>query len=515
MQLQRITAKRDTLEFCLDTSFFGPLTLNEHTAVVHGTPRLVASETLTFADGRACCQRFAGTHDRIFGRFALQDGQQTLDGICFVTDFADEATENIYPYPQPSSIKTLVCPYNEGQEFGIRQSRFDVSLPAYVSLREAPGTLPYTFEGHTYYFYEDALQELEGMMAGYEVNTLILLNAPRLFGSRGEKELLDICVHPRYQWDDPGAFISAFNMTTEAGQQVYAAFVSFLARRYTRADKKYGRVGGVIISNEINLPYNWGNAGGMPVEDYMQEYTQALRLAWLSGRRYYSDFRVYLSLANLWDDAGVDGKKVYCGRQITDLLGAQARQEGDFPWHMAFHPYPESWLPDFWNDRRAEFHFATPRITYKNMEVLEAYLAQPQLLYRGKARRIIFSEQGFNAEHGPLQALQEKQSAAGYVLAFLKARQMQTVDMLANHSYIDNPREFGLNLGVFRYDENAPGHRGQAKPLADTIRAMDTPAEGLAVAFAREVIDPALFDWLLHPSVECGDPDRSKDVEFG
>ena len=97
----------------------------------------------------------------------------------------------------------------------------------------------------------------------------------------------------------------------------------------------------------------------------------------------------------------------------------------------------------------------------------------------------------------------------------MKARNMKTVDMMANHSTVDNPHEFGLNLGIFRFDPNAPHHRGEAKPLAKAVKAMDTPAEGIAIEFAKQVIDPVLFDWLLHPEVLCDDPDRSSDFEFG
>lgn len=41
-------------------------------------------------------------------------------------------------------------------------------------------------------------------MAGYEVNTLILLNAPSKFFSHEEQALLDVCIHPKYEWGDPG-----------------------------------------------------------------------------------------------------------------------------------------------------------------------------------------------------------------------------------------------------------------------------------------------------------------------
>lgn len=515
MKLKTIAAGRLDLRFTLDEAFGGKLTLREYSPVVHGLPRLLAEETLDFVQGTADCARFAGEHDRLYSRFELFDGGSALGGCRYCTDLDDDVPENAYPYPQPDTIKTLVCDCELGRQFGVKQSRFDVSLPAFVSLTEQDGTIPFRFEGRTYYFYRKALENLEQNMAGFEVNTLILLNAPRLFNSKKEKNLLDICIHPRYEWDNPGAFISAFNMTTEAGQQVYGAFVEFLAERYTRTDKKYGRVGGVIISNEINLQDSWGNVGEMPVDDYVEEYIEAMRLAWLCGRKHYDHFRVYVSLANNWNELHENPLRLYHGRDVIDVLGRLSERDGQFPWNVAFHPYPESWLPDFWNDRRALFNYSTPRITYKNMEVLEAYLAQPQLLYRGVPRRIIFSEQGFNSEKGPLRDLQEKQAAAGYVLEYMKARRMKTVDMMANHATVDNPHEFGLNLGIFRYDPAKPGCRGEAKPIARSIRAMDTPEEAAAIAFARGVIDPALFDYLLDPPIVHGDADRSKDTEFG
>ena len=289
-------------------------------------------------------------------------------------------------------------------------------------------------------------------------------------------------------------------MTRIEGQRVFAAFISFLAENYAQPGMTTGRITGAIISNEINLQYNWGNMGPATPEYYMEEYTQALRIAWIAGTRAYKNFRVYISLANNWNVEHSQPLYFYHGKQLIDLLGENCRRDGDFPWHVAFHPYPESFdHPDFWNDRSALFHAYTPRITYRNMEVLEKYLSNPQFLYRGEPRRILFSEQGFNSGSGPLSGLMQKQAAAGYVLSFMKARQMRTVDMMTHHSTIDNPHEFGLNLGIYRYDPDKPFHRGEAKPIAEMVKVMDTPYEAAAIAFAREVIGGELFDYLLNP----------------
>ena len=428
MKLLSITVCKETLEFALDEAFSGAVKLKEYTPVIHGEERLVAEENLNFTSGKACTARFDGSHDRAFGRFVLED----VSGVCYVTDFADDVPENVYPYPQPDTIKTLVCEYELGKEFGIKQSRFDVSLPGFISLKEQPGTIPFEFEGRTYYFYEEDVRKYAEQITGYDVSTFIVLNCMHNFGSKREKELMKICAHPNYEWGSKEAFISAFNMTTEESVNLYGAFIAFLAMYFTPEENPY-HLGGVVIGNEITIPRFWGNAGVMEIEDYMEEYFHAMRIAWICGKKYYSDFRVYVSLNQEWVNITNQPYRIYNGRRILDLMAEIGARDGDFDWHVAHHPYPED--ADFWNDRRAPFHFNAQIITYRNMEVLEAYLAQPQFLYKGEPRRIIFSEQGFNSPDGPLQKLREKQAAAGYTLAYLKARNMKTVDMMYNHAF--------------------------------------------------------------------------------
>jgi len=97
----------------------------------------------------------------------------------------------------------------------------------------------------------------------------------------------------------------------------------------------------------------------------------------------------------------------------------------------------------------------------------------------------------------------------------MKARNMKTVDMFMHHAYVDNPREFGLNLGIRHYDPDAPRHAGEKKPIWYAIADMDTDHEPERIAQARAFIGDELFDYLLDPPVEYGERDRSKDGEFG
>ncbi|MBP5781552.1 MAG: hypothetical protein J6X34_10025, partial [Clostridia bacterium] len=333
----------------------------------------------------------------------------------------------------------------------------------------------------------------------YDHSTFILLNSARSFGSRGERALLDACIHPDYDAGDPNALISAFNMKTEDGIAYYAAFVEFLVTRYTRPDGKYGRAAGAIIGNEVDMAGIWGNAGDITLSKYMAEYSEAMRLAWQIGRKYCSHFRVYISLTNNWNTFNQNRLRFYTAKSSLEELAARTAAEGDFDWCVAYHPYPENlFWPDFWHDRQAEFTFSTPHVSFRNMEVVEAFLAQPQFLYKGNPRRIVFSEQGFNSMTGPLARNSELDGEAGVVLAYMKARNMKTVDMFTHHSSVDNPDEFGLNLGLIH-------HGGKPKPDYYAFMAMDTDKEPEYVEKARKRIGEDLFDYLLHPVI-AGDP---------
>ena len=50
---------------------------------------------------------------------------------------------------------------------------------------------------------------------------------------------------------------------------------------------------------------------------------------------------------------------------------------GDVDWNVAFHPYPENLFePRTWLDQSATASDDTPRITFKNIELLPRFLAQ-------------------------------------------------------------------------------------------------------------------------------------------
>ncbi len=514
MKILKITADRDSLIFRTDCD--GIFEIKEYTPVTE--TRLLKEEKAESKNGTAMIVRFEGDRDRLLSRFETDCG-----GVCFVTDFEKGVPAADYPYPQPETIKALGGADEEDiKTLGVHQTLLNISLTALMSTVKNDDTEVYLYNGREYYIYKDAIEQNDRIITrawkNGQLTTLILLNSPEQFGSKKEQALWDIALHPRYDWQARDAFLSAFDAVREEGNGYFCAFIDFLMRRYTRSDAKYGRIGGAIVSNEVDSSSVWNNCGETDVDTMTDEYCRTMREVWLLGRKYYASFRVYMSLDQFFYARyrPLEPLHTYKGRDIIDKVNAYGKQQGDFGWAIAYHPYPEDLrCPDFWNDRAPDFTFTTPKITFKNMEVLPDYLSREELLYEGAPRRIIFSEQGFNSQSGVLRDLTEEQAAAAYCLAYIKARNIPTVDLFTHHAYIDNPHEFGLNLGIRRFDESKPDHHGEPKPVYYAMADMDTEREKARIARARAFIGETLFDYLLDPPLTHGDGDNASEIDFG
>lgn len=412
--------------------------------------------------------------------------------------------------------KALSCGNEDLKILGIEHTLLNINLPALMWAEEREDALPFTCQGKEYWFDRKHVEEIDRELQyawSYGIAaTAILLNSPQRFGSHEEEALLKKVIHPDFEWEDKNAFISAFPMETEDGRNYYRAFVEFLSDRYMRDDAKYGRITGYIVSNEVNSQCIWGNAGEKTVEAYTKEYTKALRLTWEASRKYWEDAQVFLSLDHCWGESFYPTRPLsaYRGKDIVDLVLRYGKEMGDFGWGIAYHPYPEDLnYPDFYNDRIPKFYFDTKQITFKNIEVLHSYLAQEAFLYEGQMRPIILSEQGFNSRQDELTELQ---GAAGYTLAYQKMKRLPGILWMTHHAYMDNPKEFGLHLGI--RERNEDGTPGRKRPIYEAMRDMGTEREAERVAWAREFIGEALYRQLECPVVHECDEDRSKEMEF-
>ncbi|HTD64920.1 MAG TPA: DUF5722 domain-containing protein, partial [Candidatus Limnocylindria bacterium] len=112
----------------------------------------------------------------------------------------------------------------------------------------------------------------------------------------------------------------------------------------------------------------------------------------------------------------------------------------------------------------------TPRITFKNIELLPDYLRRSELLYNGQPRRIILSEQGF---HTPKGTNGEAIQAASYCYAYKKIERLDGIDSFILHRHVDHKAEGGLLLGLRGFTPNDMEARPK-KMSYEVFRAADT-----------------------------------------
>ncbi len=405
------------------------------------------------------------------------------------------AAPDTTPFPTPPDIKGLQVQMTEDAlALGIHHAGINVSLGALMDLEKKPGNPRRTCEGEEYAFNEGYAAALDRQIkplsdAGIVVYAIILAYPTK---EAAKDRLL---VHPKARAD--GKYnISAFNTATPEGARWYRAVMEFLASRWSQPDHAHGRVWGWIIGNEVNSHWLWYNMGRVPLEEAASEHEKAVRIAHEAVRKAAANTRVYVSFDHHWriSMAGISPEEATPGRDFLDAFARIARQRGDFDWNVAHHPYPEDLgNPRTWADKSVTLDDNTPKVTFKNLEVLCRHLEKPELLYHGVPRRIILSEQGFHTLAIPEG---EQIQAAAYAYAWEKCRRLPLVDAFIYHRHVDHSQEGGLRLGLW---SNVPGSiadPGKKKQLYELFKKAGTPQWEEAAKFALPVAGLKSWDEL-------------------
>jgi len=380
----------------------------------------------------------------------------------------------VEPYPPAASKKGLqVELVEDALALGVKHAALNFNLAQLIDPRNDTSNPGWESAGRRYCFQRDYLtamdQQIKSLSGRGVIVTMIVLTY-----QSGDPEVNRILIHPRCVTNAPNR-LGNFNTVTDEGRSWLAAALGFCAERWSRPDQKFGRVSGYILGNEVNSHWWWANTGRVTMEEFAEDYLRTVRLAHTAIRAQSSWARVYLSLEHHWNIryAAGDDRQSFPGRAFLDYFARRAREGGDFDWHMAFHPYPENLFePRFWNDQTATTNvLTTPRITFKNLELLPGYLRRSELLFRGAPRSIILSEQGF---HTPTGAEGEIIQAAAYCHAYKKIERLAGIDAFILHRHVDNAHEGGLLLGL-RSLQPKDGESRPRKKIYDCFRAADTP----------------------------------------
>ncbi|MGI8965333.1 MAG: DUF5722 domain-containing protein, partial [Limisphaerales bacterium] len=363
---------------------------------------------------------------------------------------------------------------------GVKHAALNFNFGQMIVLEPELDDLRWESDGRTFYFRRSYIEVADGRIkplsdSGAAVS-LILLNY-----ERGDTNLNKILLHPNYDFACPQN-LSAFNTATPEGLAYFEAGVEFLAARYSAKDYPHGRVVNYIVGNEVNSHWYWSNMGRVSLEQFAKDYLRTARICNTGVRKFSASARIFISLEHHWNIRYADCNETqgFPGRAFVDYFNELAQASGDFDWNLAFHSYPENLFePRTWNDKSATFAENTPRITFKNLEMLTEYFRRAELFFEGQPRRIILSEQGFNSD-GTVRG--ETAQAAVYAYAFYKAERVDGIDAFILHRHVDSAREGGLNLGLWRRDPLSK------KPIYEVFRAADTAEWRKAFEFALPII---------------------------
>lgn len=395
------------------------------------------------------------------------------------------------PYPVAASKKGLqVELVEDALALGVKHAALNINLTRLFASETATDTTSGEFEGEMFRFDTAYLRHMDAQIkplsdAGVLVNLIVLAYAS------GRPEVDGVVLHPHFDTNAPNR-LGAFNTVTPEGRRWFTACLSLLTERWSLSDQAHGRVVGYIIGNEVNSHWWWANEGRVTLHEFADDYLRTVQLAHTAIRRQSSWARVYLSLEHHWNIRFPPGDRFQCfpGREFLEYFAHRARERGDFDWNVAFHPYPEDlFKPAFWNDKTATLKENTPRITFKNLEMLVEFMQRPEMLYAGAPRRIILSEQGF---HTPDGAQGEALQAAAYCYAYKKVEAMDGIDAFILHRHVDHPGEGGLLLGLRRMTPSA-GEPRPRKRIYECFRVADTPQWQETFSFALPIV--GLENW--------------------
>ncbi|MEW4486439.1 DUF5722 domain-containing protein [Thalassoglobus sp. JC818] len=425
---------------------------------------------------------------RLVGESQTTHYQLSLPTTPATSSRSDE-TESVFPVA--ASKKGLQVEIVEDAiELGVKHAVFNFNLTSLFATDDSPSNPTWVRNGHEYTFSHRYLERQDANIKKLSDSGALVYLVVLVYRSHNSREN-DFLLHPNYHLEAPNN-LSAFNTVTPEGREALSAAMEFMADRWSGAKTEHGRVAGYIMGNEVNSHWWWSNCGEVSMEEFIDDYADAIQLAHDAVRAASSWARVYISLEHHWTVpfSKKHPQRSFPGRDFLERFSAEIKNRGNPEWHLAFHPYPENLFdPRFWDDETAIDSQDSPRVTFKNLEVLTKFMRQPEMQFAGKPRSIILSEQGF---HTPPGLEGQQLQAAAYCYAYRKVAALEDIDAFILHRHVDHPREGGLNLGLRTFDPN--NRQSPPKKLIyNVFRDADRDDWRTSFEFALPIV--GLNDW--------------------
>lgn len=339
----------------------------------------------------------------------------------------EKAAKNKMKY-RPGKTKKGMQFENTMQEIkdcGAKQNFLNVT----VSYVFGNGTVPYQYNGKTYYFND---------MGGYrqiveECNKRdITVTMQILLDWTEHTDLID----SKARIPGGGLYYS-WNVTSNSAREKMEAMFCYLGQVF---GQKNCCVMNWVLGNEVNTPNGWNYQGNMSENAYFRAYAYAFRSLYYSIKSQYANANIFICTDNRWNTAV---RKGYSAKHVISSFTSQLNQiQKGLKWNLAYHAYscPISYTR-FWKGYGTTNNENSPYITMKNINVLTNYIKRNY----GSSVRIILSEQGYSSVDG------EAEQAAALAYSYYIAACNPMIDSFIIRSYNDHPVEVaqGLRMGIY------------------------------------------------------------------
>lgn len=399
-------------------------------------------------------------YDKVFSKWAVVkvDGdRQTLDSHA---RYADDVVPKKSPEAVPLRNKKgfgagdTDLYFSDCKEMNVGSITMNVVLNDYIK-GEGSG---YSYGGQNYSLgafkdYVDRVTRRAGEM-DLVVSAIILCQTNSIFKDPENK----------------GGNYTMPNLTTAKAFNLYAAALEHMASTHCTPGN---RISHWIMHNEVDFANEWTNMGDQPMMRYLDRYIKSMRICYNIARQYDQNASVLGSYTHCWTVA--DGN--YAPKKMLEATVAYSEAEGDFRWGVAYHPYPQDLTkPSFWvNDTQATYSLNSKYVTFKNLEVIDAWIRQKENFYKGKTKRVLFlSEQGTNSPSYSESDLALQ--AAGGAWAWKKVSKLDGIDAIQWHNWADNKAEGGLRIGLRTFAEGSVSNL-TPKPVWYVWKAAGTAEE--------------------------------------
>ncbi len=455
--------------------------------------------------------RYSGDYDQLYNKFVLAKDGSLVAGPFYVSQIDSERN---FEQKTVTATKKGVIGDSDMilQDTGCGWTAYNIALSDVIypnekpgpngedilidnSLRPADSIETFEFNGKTFYMDKNYINSLEDRFLECKKHdikvVLICLN-----GNTTDYD--NTPYYMGYKDTNSNARLRAFDTSTEKGMEYFAAVMEFLGERYSREDGKYGWVHRYVIGNEVDLSAEWnptfdyGKHDELQVNNYVEEYLRALRIADQALKKYYHDSMVLVSLAHYWNSHGNENGS-YAPYDLLNTLNEKTSYSGNFNWGLAGHNYPidlgetvflekESRDPSITGDFKT-----TQVITWTNLEVYDQYLSQEALKFNGQLRRLYLTEGGVAS--GALQTEYTLAAqAAGIAYAYYKTVSLDCVDAFIYYRGVDNLGDgSALTFGLYTTgypDQNA------IKPSYEVFKYLDTQ---YSFVVANQYLDKIVF----------------------